>query len=253
MIDNDARSGDLAGKVAVITGAGMGIGKAMTEVFVREGARVLVVDFSGTQDAVAARLGAAAAPFQADVRDEAQITAMFAEAVARFGKVDISVHNAGTVAGLEPDLTGDEYDRLTQVNLKSVMLCCKRAIAAMKATGGGAIVNVASVAGLRAEAHSSITYSAAKAGVVSLTRSFAFHHARDNIRVNAIAPGMTMTEKVAGLPDVWKAKAAARSPMNRHGLPSEQAEVAAFLASDRASYVTGVTIPVDGGWSSYAG
>lgn len=252
MNETNGCSGDLAGKVAVITGAGMGIGKAMAEVFVREGARVLVVDFSGMQDDVAAQLGTAAAPFQADVSDEAQIEAMFAEAIARFGKVDISVHNAGTVAGLEPELTSEAYDRLTEVNLKSVMLCCKHAVAAMKSSGGGAIVNVASVAGLRAEAQSSIAYSAAKAGVVSLTRSFGFHHASDNIRVNAIAPGMTMTEKLAGLPDAWKAKAAARSPMNRHGLPSEQAEVAAFLASDRASYVTGVTIPVDGGWSSYA-
>lgn len=243
--------GSLSGKVAIVTGAGMGIGKAIVEVFVREGARVLAVDFSGDENAVARNMGEAVVPFNADMRDEAQVAATFAQAQRHFGSVDISVHNAATVGGLEPDLTLAEYERLTEVNLRGVLLCCKHAVAAMKPSGGGSIVNVASVAGLSAERQSSIVYSAAKAGVISLTRSFACHHAGESIRVNAIAPGMTLTEKQASLPESWRAQAAARSPMNRHGLPSEQAEVVAFLASDRASFVTGVTIPVDGGWSSH--
>lgn len=251
MQQQSAGGGDLRDKIAIITGAGTGIGKAMAAVFVREGATVVVADFSGAQDAVADDLGACAVPYGVDVRDEAQIVAMFDWARAQFGKVDIAVNNAATIGGLEANLSVEAYERMTEVNLKAVMLCCKHGVTAIKAAGGGSIVNVASVAGLHAEAQSSIVYSAAKAGVVSLTRSFAFHHATDGIRVNGIAPGMTRTEKQAQLPEAWLNMAAAKSPMNRLSEPREQAEVAAFLASERASFVTGVTIPVDGGWSTY--
>ena len=248
MASVEGRPGDLTGKIAVVTGAGMGIGKAIAEVFVREGATVVVADFSGAEVDVAAGLGPQAVPYGVDVRDEAQVSGLFDWTLARFGRVDIAVNNAATVGGIEAELTLEAYERMTEVNLKGVLLCCKHAIAAM--SDGGSIVNVASVAGLSAEAQSSIVYSAAKSGVISLTRSFAFHYGKDGIRVNAIAPGLTLTEKSSALPEAWRAKAMAKSPMNRCGDPREQAEVVAFLASDRASFVSGVTVPVDGGWSS---
>src|ERR1700712_1826953 len=174
--------GLLEGKVAIVTGAGSGIGKGIAQVFVREGAKVLVVDFSGQQDDVAAELGGGALPFQADVSNEDEIEAMFRHAVDNFGKVDCLVNNAATLGGLLPEITGEEFDRMMAVNLRGLMLCCKHAIRAMRQNGGGSIINISSVGAFNTEDRSSIAYAAAKAGVHSATKSIAVHHGVDGIR-----------------------------------------------------------------------
>jgi NAD(P)-dependent dehydrogenase (short-subunit alcohol dehydrogenase family) len=242
--------GMLDGKVTVVTGAGAGIGKAIAEVFIREGAKVLVVDFSGQQDAVAQQLGPNAEPFQADIGKEEDIEAMFAHAVKVFGRVDGLVNNAGTVGGVNLDHTPEDYDKFTSVNLRGVLFCCKHGMRAMLKTGGGSIVNVSSVSSLNTERRTAIVYAAAKSGVNSITKSLAFHYGPDGIRVNAIAPGYTDSFSAKNRPAEYLKAISEIPPLRRVGRPEEQAEVAAFLISDRASYVTGTIIPVDGGWSA---
>lgn len=243
--------GMLQGKVAVITGAGQGIGEVCAELFVHEGAKVLVADFSGRQDEVAARLGPSAASCHVDVCSEAEIQAMFASALKAFGRVDILVNVAGNPGGRrETEVTVEEYEELTTVHLRGMLLCCKHAIRAMLPTGGGAIVNTSSVASLNADNRISVVYSAAKAGINSLTKNFALEYGAQGIRVNAIAPGFTLsTKNMAAPPEVMRERSA-KAALNRAGTSEEQAHVAAFLASDRASFVTGVVVPVDGGWSA---
>jgi NAD(P)-dependent dehydrogenase (short-subunit alcohol dehydrogenase family) len=243
-------AGTLEGKVAVITGAGQGLGKAMAQVFVREGAKVLAVDISGAQNAVAAEIGADVLALHADVGREDDIEAMFAHALNTFGRVDALLNVAGTLLNLQPEVTVEEYDNMTAVNLRGVLLCCKHGVKAMVAGGGGSIVNVTSVGALNAEEIASIPYSAAKAGVHSVTKSYAIQYGAQRIRVNALASGFAKTERMRGVSpevlDYMNGKAA----LGRAAEPSEHAEVAAFLASDRASFITGAVIPVDGGWSA---
>jgi NAD(P)-dependent dehydrogenase (short-subunit alcohol dehydrogenase family) len=240
----------LSGKVAVITGAGAGIGKGIARVFAREGAKVLATDFNGSQNAVAAELGPAVVAFSADISSERDIEAMFAHALQVFGRVDALVNNAGTVGGLQPEITVEEYDKMTAVNLRGLLLCCKHGIRAMLRGGGGAIVNVSSAASLNTEPAASLVYSAAKAGVNSITKTLAVQYGTQGIRVNAIAPGFTQTERTRDLPSEWKRRTEAKGALGRTAQPEEQGEVAAFLVSDRASYVTGAIIPVDGGWTA---
>ncbi len=244
--------GILDGKVAVITGAGSGIAKATTEVFVREGAQVLAVDISGAEEATAAALGDAVVPFHADVSQEPQVEAMMAAALERFGRVNAVLNIAGTQGGrTNPEVTMEEYETMTAVNLRGVVLGMKHGIRAMLASaGGGSIVNVTSVAGLNAEDRAPSMYSVAKAGVHALTKVAAVQYGADGIRANAIATGFTMTEPMQGMAADTLSEMSAKSVFKRPARPQEQAEVAAFLASDRASFVTGVIIPVDGGWSA---
>lgn len=240
----------LQDKVAIITGSGTGIGKAIATAFAREGAKVIVVDFSGQQNAVAEALGPNAVPFQADISKEEDIQALFAHTVEVFGRVDSLVNNAGTIGGLQPEITAQDIDRMLAVNLRGLMLCCQHGMKAMQKNGGGSIVNVSSVSGFNAEKRTSIPYAAAKAGVHSLTKSLAVHYAPLGIRVNALAPGFVKTERKQDLPQQYQEEVQRKVPLGRMGRPEEQAEVAVFLASELSSYVTGAIIPVDGGWSS---
>jgi len=244
--------GMLSGKVAVITGAGQGIGRACAEVFVREGARVLAVDFSGNQENVARALGSDVVPFHADVSKEDEIRAMFAAALDAFGRIDASLHVAGTQGGRDGALefTMDEYELMTATNLRGVMFCCQYAAKAMAASGGGSIVNFTSVAGVNGEQLAPLPYTAAKAGVHMVSKVLAIDYAKQGVRVNVIAPGFTLTEMMKDATPEILAHMGAKSAIGRPALASEQAEVAAFLASDRASYVTGTVIPVDGGWTA---
>lgn len=241
--------GTLDGKVAVITGAGQGLGKAMAQVFVREGAQVLAVDISGAQNDVAAELGANVVALHADVAQEAAIEAMFTHAIDTFGHIDALLNVAGTLLNLQPEVTVGEYESMTAVNLLGVLLCCKHGVKAMNYSGGS-IVNVTSVGGLNAEEIASIPYSAAKAAVHSITKSFAVRYGPQNIRVNAIASGFAKTERMSGLSPDTRRYMDDKAALGRSADPREHAEVAAFLASDQASFITGAVIPVDGGWSA---
>ena len=243
--------GHLEGKTVIVTGAGRGIGRVIARLFVEQGAKVLVSDLSGGQDETAAELGAAAVAHQGDVTRETDIEAMFAKALDAFGRVDASIHVAGNPGGRWGDeISEEEFEAFTQTHLKGMMFCCKHAVRAMLPTGGGAIVNFSSTASMNFDPMISLAYSSAKAGINSLTKGYAGRHGAQGIRVNAIAPGFTLSEKNQAIPANVMANLSARAALGRAGAPEEQAKVAVFLASDLSSFVSGVTIPVDGGWTA---
>lgn len=239
--------GLLDGKVAVITGAGSGMAKASAQLFVAEGAQVVAADVSGAEKDVATALGAAAIPFHCDVTNEADVEAMMRAAVEQFGRLDCVLNVVGVADGiLLKDVTMEQYDRTMDIDLRGVFLGIKHGVRTMLELGrGGSIVNWSSIGGLNSSIATSV-YGAAKAGVISLTKTAALEYARKNIRVNCICPGYIKTEGMgAGLDDY--PNAAKGTPLGRLGQPHEVAEMAAWLCSDRASFVTGAIIPVDGG------
>ena len=246
--------GELDGKVAVITGAGSGMGRAAAQVFAREGAKILAADVTGNQDKTAAELRGAAIPCQCDVSVEGEVEAMFAAALDAFGRVDAVLNVAGIGGfGMLAELPLEEYERVLNVNLKGVVLGTKHAINAMIPTGGGSIVNWASIGGLGASAGTS-AYSASKAGVISFTKSAAVEYGTQGIRANAVCPGFVETALTGGpgsgarFPQLIEASA-----LKRAGQPEEVAELASFLASDRASFITGAVISIDGGTTAKVG
>jgi NAD(P)-dependent dehydrogenase (short-subunit alcohol dehydrogenase family) len=243
----------LENKTVIITGAGSGMGKAMSERFAAEGAKVLCADISGAQDEVAERIGGGAIGLHVDVSQEADIQNMIATAEKAFGRIDILVNNAGFGGGMAPlhEQTTENWDRVHGVNLRGVFFGMKHGVISMMKSGGGAIVNISSASGFVGWKGHSI-YGAAKAGVNQLTKSAALDYAPHNIRVNAILPGTIWTGLVAQSkehpeppPGVFKLPGI---PMDRWGLASEISNAALFLASDEASYITGVLLPVDGGY-----
>ena len=241
--------GELDNKVAVITGAGSGMGRASARAFVREGAKVLGADISGREQETADELGDAFVPFRADVSKEEDIEAMFAAVLDTFGKVDAVLNVAG-IGGAErmEDITIDEYERVMAVNLRGVMLGTKHAIRTMVPTGGGAIVNWSSTGGMKGSTMPVGVYSASKAGVIAFTKQAAIEYATKGIRANAICPGLIVTELSGGRAAIEKFPQLVQgAPMKRAGEPEEVAELACFLASDRAPFLTGAVIPIDGG------
>ncbi|WP_373097967.1 SDR family NAD(P)-dependent oxidoreductase [Zhongshania sp.] len=239
----------LAGKVAVITGAGSGMGRAAVEIFAREGARIIAVDISDAVLDTAKNVDGEIFAMQADVSKEADVEAMIGKAQSEFGQLDAVLNVAGiAVPGMLMDVPLEDYERLMAVNLRGVFLGTKHAVRAMRASGrGGAIINWSSLGGINASMGTSI-YSATKAGVISITKSAAIEAGKQGIRANCLCPGFIYTAMSAGgekMPGILE-----KAALGRGGQPEEVAEVAAFLASDRASYVSGTVIPVDGGWSA---
>jgi NAD(P)-dependent dehydrogenase (short-subunit alcohol dehydrogenase family) len=242
--------GELEGKVAVITGAGSGMARATAEVFVREGARVLAADISGRERETAAELGDAVVPCSVDVSREDQVERMLAAAKEAFGQVDALLNVAGIGGGGRlADTSEAEFERIIAVDLKGVFFGIKHGIKALRESGGGVILNVASIGGLAASASiPTSTYSAAKAGVISYTKAAAVEYGRYGIRCNAICPGFIETEMAGGKGAAEKYPALlAGTALRRPGQPEEIAELLSFLASDRAGYITGAIIPIDGG------
>jgi NAD(P)-dependent dehydrogenase (short-subunit alcohol dehydrogenase family) len=241
--------GLLDGKVAVITGAGSGMAKASVKTFVREGAQVVAADISGAEKDTAAEVGGTVLPVHCDVTNEGDVEALMSAAVDEFGRLDAVLNVAGIADGIMlADVTMEQYDRMMDVDLRGVFLGMKHGIRTMVECGnGGAVVNWSSIGGLNASPFTSV-YSAAKAGVISLTKSGAVEYASAGIRVNCICPGYIKTEIMGATLDHYPGAADA-TPLKRLGQPHEVAEVATFLASERASFVTGAVVPVDGGRS----
>ncbi len=244
----------LKDKIAIVTGAASGFGRAIAEAFAREGARVMVADIN-TQGAasVASALGTAAVPFTCDVSRKSDVDGMVAACVQTFGGLDILVNNAGVTHKNQSlmTVTEDEFDRIYAVNVKSIFLTTLAVVPELEKRGGGSIINTASTAGLRPRP--GLTwYNGSKGAALTLTKSMAAELASKNIRVNAINPviGETgMIEQFMGLPDTPenRAKFAAGIPLGRFSKPSDIANAALFLADPASEFLTGIAIEVDGG------
>ncbi|MEM1140904.1 MAG: SDR family NAD(P)-dependent oxidoreductase [Pseudomonadota bacterium] len=258
----ESKMGRLSGKIAIVTGAGSGIGQACAEVFAKEGAKVACVNRTQSKsDAVAASIekaGGTAISLGADVSVEAECEAAIKATVDHFGRVDILVNGAGvgyswgekSPGSMNPvDTTPtDKWHEVMGINLHSLYYMSKHTIPHMKAAGGGSIIHVASVVGLvgLADAHA---YCTAKGAIINLARSMALAYADDKIRTNALCPGFTETPMIESVMSVFDdpASAKALSPMGRAGTPDEMAYGALYLASDESSYTTGIALPIDGG------
>ena len=246
----------LKGKSGLVTAAGSGIGRASALALAAQGAKVMVSDINDESGLETVRLieeaGGVAKYMRCDVSDVAQVKALVQATVTAFGKLDFAHNNAGISGNNGPILStsSERFDLSIKVNVHGLYYALKAEIEEMTKTGGGSIINTLSSAGMEGVMNM-IDYSASKYSVHGMTKSAALEYGKHNIRVNGIAPGMTLTPAVAG----WKnaapeqfQKVEASIPMGRLGAPEDQANAVVFLASDMASYVTGVVIPVDGGY-----
>lgn len=243
----------LSGRTAVITGGTRGIGRAIAKLFLRNHARVAIAGTSVERARAAAaeltaECGGEAVPFGVNVANTAEVTQMMEAALAALGgKIDILVNNAGvTRDSLLIRMSESDWDQVLDIDLKGVFNCCKAAARPMMRARYGRIINIASVVGVIGNV-GQINYSAAKAGVIGMTRSLARELAGRNVTANAIAPGFVDTAMTAAIPAESKAKLLERIPLGRVAQPDEIAQAALFLAGDGASYITGQCLGVDGG------
>ena len=248
--------GRLAGRVALVTGAASGIGREAAQLFAREGARVVLVDAAAAAGEEAARsiaeAGGEASFVAADVTVAAQVEAAVEAARERYGGLHVLFNNAGVFPaddGLPEETDEAVFDRVVAVNLKGVFLGCKYGIPALRASGGGSIVNTASFVALMGAATAQIAYTASKGGVLALTREIAVAHAKQGIRANALCPGPVQTPLLAELlaEPAARARRMVHVPMGRLAEAGEIARAALFLASEESSYVNGAAFVVDGG------
>ncbi|HEV2784244.1 MAG TPA: SDR family oxidoreductase [Actinophytocola sp.] len=247
----------LEGKVAIITGAASGIGRGAAMVFARHGARLVLGDIDeagGEETAKAATEAGTEALFvRTDVTSASDVEAMVRTAMDRFGGLDCAFNNAGIEGAQQPlaESTEDTWDQVNAVNLKGVWLCLRSEVALMLRSGGGAIVNTSSVAGLVGIPFGLSAYTASKHGVIGLTKAAALEYATAGIRVNAICPGgirTAMFDRALSAGIVTVEQAAALQPVNRLGTPEEVGQTVAWLCSDESSFITGHAMAVDGGY-----
>jgi 3-oxoacyl-[acyl-carrier protein] reductase len=240
------------GKVALVTGASRGIGRAIAERLAGEGAKVAINyarDAEGAQAAVSAITanGGTAIALQADVSNFVAAETLVAETIKALGGLDILVNNAGTTRDqLIMRMSEDDWDEVIRTNLKSAFNCCKAVTRPMMRSRKGRIINISSVSGVAGNAGQT-NYAASKAGMIGFTKSLARELASRNITVNAIAPGFVPTKLTIDLPEELRTATLAQIPLNRWGTPEEIAATVAFFASDEAGYITGQTLNVDGG------
>lgn len=250
----------LKDKVAIITGAGSGMGAAMAQLFTQEGAKVVAVDLNlerlnGVVDDINQKAPAATA-VEADVSKLADVQNFFKVALDTYGKVDIVVNNAGVMDNMAPagDVTDEMYHKVMAINTDSVLYATREAIKLFQPQHSGTILNIASVGGTNG-ARAGIAYTASKHAVVGMTKNTAYMYENDGIRVNAIAPGGIKTNIAESMKGIDKAgyerQAAGMGTSPELGEASEIAQAALFLVSDEASYVNGAILPVDGGWTAY--
>ncbi len=246
-------------KVALVTGAASGIGRATAQIFAREGARVAVADLNldGCEETAAMikKAGGDAFAIRCNVARSAEVQAMVEQVVRAYGRLDLGFNNAGVspAGGRIGEIPEDDWDRVIAINLTGVWLCMKYELAQMTAQGGGVIVNTASIMGLVGERRTG-AYCAAKHGVVGLTKTAALEYAKRNIRVNAVCPGSTLTpmmqkgfERDPRLEEAYKQS----HPLGRLGTPQDIGEAVVWMCSGEASFVTGVALPVDGGYTAH--
>jgi NAD(P)-dependent dehydrogenase (short-subunit alcohol dehydrogenase family) len=243
----------LSGKVAIITGGGSGIGKAIAMAFIREGAKVAITGRDSKKlDRAAAEIGADCLAVSADVSNGANVQKLVSATLDRFKRINVLVNNAAVLLpGTAESLSEEDFDQTFDINVKGLWLMSRAVLPHMRVAGGGSIVNIGSVLSM-VGARNRVAYSASKGAVMAMTKAMALDHAAENIRVNCIAPGIVETEMVARFSTDENARKqrVALHPIGRFGQPAEVASAAVFLASDESGWTTGSAITVDGGYSA---
>jgi meso-butanediol dehydrogenase/(S,S)-butanediol dehydrogenase/diacetyl reductase len=248
-------SSRLKGKMAIVTGAGSGIGRACALALAREGANVALVGRrKNLLEKVAAQLGTSAVVLAADVSQKSEVDRIVEQTVSRFGGLNVLLNNAGALyIGTAEQITEEQWDETFNVNVRAVWLLSRAVLPAMRRTGGGSIINMASVLGING-ARNRAAYAASKGAVVLLTKCMALDHGQEQIRVNAICPSFIETDLTAAViskapdPNSVRAERTSVHPLGRLGQPEDVAGLAVYLASDESSWVTGSIFPVDGGY-----